>query len=151
MPNDARIELGHMKKDLAFVTRALRTHLRREHAEILGKFRPVNGEIAILNLIGTNPGMSQKALAEAIVLKKSALTKAVSELEKGGLIERRKTGNDLRFNALHLTADGEARLEALTAATRDKQDELLSALSHGEREQLFTLLWRLIRDLEARR
>ena len=39
------------------------------------------GQVAVLNLIDLNPGLTQKQLAKIVVLKKSALTKVVNELE----------------------------------------------------------------------
>ncbi|WP_425050587.1 MarR family winged helix-turn-helix transcriptional regulator [Psychromarinibacter sp. S121] len=144
-PED-EVSLGHLAKDIFFVMRALRAHLARENASLFERHDVASGEIAIVSLIGLNPGISQKQLAETVVLKKSALTKVVNHLEQTGIIERRKEADDKRFNALHLTERGEALRAAMTPDMLAQQEQVLSALSAAERGMLFELLWRVIDD-----
>ena len=143
--------LGHLNEDISFVTRILRAKILARHEPFLAKHQVANGEVAVLNLIGLNPGLTQKELALAVVLRKSALTKLVNELENRGLIERRKEGDDMRLNALYLTAEGEARLARLRPDMASLQNDLLTPLSQAERAILFELLWRLIDKDDANR
>lgn len=141
---DKGIHLGHLAGDLSFVTRVLRAHIQERNIAFYEAHRVAGGEVAVLNLIGLNPGMTQKDLARAVVLKKSALTKLVNEMEHSGLIERRKEGADLRLNALYLTARGAERLARMRPDMAALQELFLAPLSPGERVMLFELLWRLI-------
>lgn len=143
---DEDIRLGHLAGDLSFVTRILRARIQERNAPFFEAHAVAGGEVAVLNLIGINPGLTQKDLARAVVLKKSALTKLVNELERTGLIERRKEGADLRLNALYLTRRGEERLAAMRPDMAALQETFLAPLSPGERGMLFELLWRLIAD-----
>jgi DNA-binding MarR family transcriptional regulator len=138
------IRLGHLTTDLSFATRILRTQIQERNARFFRAHEAAGGEIAVMSLIAMNPGMTQKDLAQAVVLKKSALTKLVNEMDARGLIERRKECADLRLNALYLTPLGEERLARMRPEMSDLQDAFLSPLSPGERVILFELLWRLI-------
>ncbi len=142
-----RIELGHLSHDLSFVSRILRAHIVERNAPFFDAHGVAGGEVALLNLIGQNPGISQKGLAEVVVLKKSAITKLVNEMERNGLITRRKEGDDLRVNALHLTEGGQEKLARMRADMDALQSELLAVLSPAERGMLFELMWRLIDGL----
>lgn len=137
------IELGHLAEDISFVTRVLRAHIRARNAEFYRENDVASGGVALLCLIGLNPGISQNALAAAVVLKKSAVTKVISGMEEHGLVTRAKTRTDRRYNALHLTERGEAEWTRLRGEMRRQQDRLLAPLGDAERETLFALLGRL--------
>ena len=146
-PSPARQDgprLGHLAEDLSFVTRILRAEILDRNASFFAEHKLAGGEVAVLSLIALNPGLTQKDLADAVVLRKSALTKLVNEMERTGLIERRKEGADKRLNALYLTRDGEALTARMRQDMTRLQDRHLAPLSPGERALLFELLWRLI-------
>lgn len=140
-------DLGQLATDISFVTRILRSRIQDRNEAFLRDHAVAPGVVAALNIIGTNPGLTQKDLAKAVVLKKSALTKLVNEMEQAGLIERRKEGADMRLNALYLTSEGSTRLAAMRNDMVEIQATLMSPLSQAERAMLFELLWRLIGDL----
>lgn len=148
-PKDRGLLLGYLAEDISFVTRVLRTKVSKENVKFYSDHGVAGGEVVILSLIGLNPGTSQKELAEAVVLKKSALTKVVNEMEASGLIERRKGSDDKRFNTLHLTPAGEAKREAMRKDMAKLQDKLLAPLSPIERKELFRMLWQLTQDNHA--
>lgn len=148
-PRD-EVEFGHLAENLPFLTRVLRAFIRAENAVFYADSGLELGEIAILNLIGVNPGLSQNDLAAAVVLKKSAVTKIVKLLEARGLVERRKIKTDKRYNALTLTEAGKDKLAALRDRMNRQQSELLSVLNAEERDQLFVLLNRLVDHLGER-
>lgn len=142
-------QLGHLSEDISFVTRILRSKILLRNAPFFANHQAAAGEVAVLNLIGINPGLTQKELSQMVVLRKSALTKLVNELERGGLIERRKEGSDKRLNALYLTAEGESRLTRLRPDMARLQEDMLAPLSPAERAILFELLWRIIDEADA--
>lgn len=144
------VTLGHLGRDISFVSRVLRAWLLEHHAKVLATHDLAGGQVALLNLIAQNPGISQKQLADVVVLKKSALTKAINEMEAAALIERRKEGGDQRYNALYLSDTGTARVAALREDIEASQEHLMGALDPEERELFFSYLWRLIDSYEAR-
>lgn len=140
---DSGFSLGYLAEDISFATRVLRTRVQRENVKFYSDHSVASGEVALLSLIGLNPGTSQKELADVVVLKKSALTKVVNEMEKSDLIERSKGSDDKRFNMLHLTPKGEAKREAMRKDMARLQDKLLAPLSPIERKELFRMIWLL--------
>ena len=147
--SDGAVRLGHLALDLSFATRALRACLRTENASFYESHGVEAGGIAILSLIGLNPGISQKELAEAIVLKKSAMTKVVNQMEAQGLIVRRKGEGDKRINALYLTPHGTQHYNSMLSDMLERQSKLLAPLSQAERALFFEMMWRLIDQFEG--
>lgn len=142
-----RIELGVLAEDISFVSRILRAQIVARNSAIFARHGVASGEVALLHLISSNPGISQKEISRAVVLKKSALTKLVNEMERSGLIDRRKEGGDLRLNALYLTASGEAKLAGMGDDLAALRGGALEVFSPAEQAMLFELLWRLIDGL----
>lgn len=144
------VVLGPLRENLPFLTRALRAYIRAENADFYTDFGAEQGEIAILSVIGLNPGISQNDLAATLVFKKSAITKLVKELEARGLVQRAKVAADKRFNALELTPVGQRRYEKINERMAVQHAAFLEPFSPKECEELFTLLNRLYAHLGER-
>lgn len=139
-----RLKLGHLKNDLTFVTRILRAHILDRNAGLFDDHQIASGVVALLNLIGLNPGLTQKDISRLVVLKKPALTKAVNGMERDGLITRRKEGSDKRLTRLYLTEKGEEKLVHMKPDMARLQAKHVAVLSPAERAMLFEYLWRLV-------
>ncbi|MAM60256.1 MarR family transcriptional regulator [Maritimibacter sp. UBA3975] len=142
----AGFSFGRLSEDIAFLTRILRTRIQERNRGFFSAHDVAGGEVAVLNLIHSNPGLTQRDLSRMVVLRKSALTKLINEIERSGWIERRKEGSDKRLNALYLTPEGTTRLARMQQDMTALQDELLAPLTPAERAILFELLWKLIDD-----
>ena len=140
----SKIELGYLAEDISFMTRVLFAHVRLANAEFHREWDTVSGTLSLLSLIGLNPGISQNDLASTVVMKKSAVTKLIGELEAKGLVIRDKPKSDRRFNALSLSLDGEARWMELRGRLRERQEILLHPLNLRDRDRLFALMGRLV-------
>ncbi|MDT7581864.1 MAG: hypothetical protein QOK35_3128 [Pseudonocardiales bacterium] len=97
----------------------------------------------LLRAVAADEGRSQQALADQLGLLPSRLVALVDELEREGLLERRRNPRDRRHHALHLTDDGRARLRELGRIARDHGSDLLAPLDDAERATLGDLLARL--------
>ena len=104
----------------------------------------LGGALALMSLIGLNPGISQNDLAMTVVMKKSAVTKLIGELEAKGLVIRDKPKSDRRFNALSLSLEGEALWVELRDRLQERQEFLLQPLNLRDRDRLFGLMHRLV-------
>jgi DNA-binding MarR family transcriptional regulator len=144
------VELGPLRENLPFLTRALRAYIRAENAEFYAALDAEQGEIVVLSVIGLNPGMSQNELAATLVLKKSAITKLVKDLEARGYVQRAKSASDRRFNALELTATGKKRYAQISDLIARQNATFLEPFSQAERNELFGYLNRLYRHLGQR-
>jgi DNA-binding MarR family transcriptional regulator len=144
------VELGPLRENLPFLTRALRAYIRAENADFYAALDAEQGEIVVLSVIGLNPGMSQNDLAATLVFKKSAITKLVKDLEARGYLERAKSANDRRFNALELTPSGQERFARISDRIAQQNAVFLEPFSETERAELFGYLNRLYRHLGQR-
>ena len=149
-PERAGVQLGNLRESLPFLTRALRAHIRAENAHFFSDFETQQGEIVVICLIGLNPGTSQNEIASTLVIKKSAVTKVIKELEERGLVQREKVAADKRYNALSLTEAGRAKYDGISARMREQHEALVAPFSEAEQQMLFGLLNRLLEHLVDR-
>jgi len=93
-----------------------------------------------------NDGGSQQAIAELLGVNPTRMVFLTDELEKLGLVERRRNPADRRSHALYLTEAGTAMLARVREATRAHEAAITAGLSAAERGQLTALLQHLARD-----
>ncbi|MDD7972706.1 MarR family winged helix-turn-helix transcriptional regulator [Roseinatronobacter alkalisoli] len=134
------INLGHLRANLPFLSQTIRAFIRAENVEHFGDMHTEHGEIATLSLIRENQGISQNELAQHIVLKKSAVTSLIKNLEKRGLVQRRKVRSDRRYNALSLTPSGIEWHDQLMQRMEAQHNAMLGPFSTAESAMLFQLL-----------
>lgn len=96
-----------------------------------------------LNVLAGEGAVTQHALCKAVGIDPSSMVATIDELEKRGLVERRRHPLDRRAHALHVTDAGHETLARGQVLAGEAQDELLSPLGAEEREQLHELLLRL--------
>lgn len=139
-----RVELGYLSRDISFMSRVLRAHIRDCHAKVLRQNKTLSSRVATLSVISLNPGISQNDLAATLMLKNSAVTQLITDMEARGLVIRERSKSDRRFNTLRLSPEGEAQVNKIRSEVQSTQEELLSPLDHEERKVLFQLLGRLL-------
>jgi DNA-binding MarR family transcriptional regulator len=106
---------------------------------------------AVLNAIALADGASQQELGGRMGLDPSGLVGAIDELERMGLVERRRDPADRRRYAVGLTAEGTAMLRRARRLVTDNARELLGALDDTEVETLVELLGRVAAATELER
>jgi DNA-binding MarR family transcriptional regulator len=107
------------------------------------------GAISVMTVIAANPGIRQGAAAEALLIKRSNMTKLVNRLERQGLVRRRASGRDRRAVGLYLTPLGRRRLGALLPAVAAQDAESTMSLNARERRVLVELLGKLIKAMRS--
>jgi DNA-binding MarR family transcriptional regulator len=100
------------------------------------------GLFGILVIIDANPGLTQQALADAAHLDRSTMVTVIDKLEHRDLVERRAA--DRRSNGLFLTVPGIALLRSLRRKVARHERRVVQNLSEHEREQLVSLLQRIL-------
>jgi DNA-binding MarR family transcriptional regulator len=93
--------------------------------------------------LAANQGQSQQAIAQLIGVNATRMVFLVDELEKRGLIERRRNPADRRSHALYLTSEGADTLDRVRAVAAEHEAQLSASLTEAERAQLATLLRRV--------
>ena len=143
----AVIRAGWLASDLPFLTRSLRYLLRAQGEALRLEHQLESGDIGVLAVVSSNPGVTQNDLAASLVLKKSAVTRVVQRLEKRGFLTRRRSPQDRRANLLTLTESGEAISARVRAATMARHDQWFEAITPDERAVFFDVLFRLVDHL----
>jgi DNA-binding MarR family transcriptional regulator len=128
---------------LAFNLSSLGYAVSRGFTKILGPLDLHPREFAVLRAVGFQEGQSQQALADALRIPRSRMVAIVDELAARTLLERRAHPSDRRVRTLYLTGGGRELLGHAFAQAVEYEQQVGSALSPDEREQLLELLDRV--------
>lgn len=100
-------------------------------------------EFTLLMMVAGNPGASQSGVCEALGIQKANCVPTMSELERRGLIIRRKSTNDARSYELHITNKGKRILQRAGELQSSHEQRLIDRIGLEGREQLLRLLGKL--------
>jgi DNA-binding MarR family transcriptional regulator len=101
-------------------------------------------EFGALSVLVEEGPLSQQRLGERQGVDRTTMVAVVDQLERGGLVERRRNPDDRRAYSLHATTKGRRVLRQASEATRRAEDEFLAPIPAGERRRLKQILQRLI-------
>lgn len=102
-------------------------------------------EFTILMLVKSNPGLTQKQLAQTLAVSAPNITILLDRLVDKGWIERLRSEKDRRVQHIRLTADGAELAERSHQLSLGCEYEMLKHLSEGERIMLLELLDKVAR------
>jgi DNA-binding MarR family transcriptional regulator len=130
--------------------------IRRAHQLAVGIFMEETGEFditpvqfAILNALIDDPGEDQVTLAAKVAFDAATFGSVIGRLEAKGWVRREPDVQDRRRKLLWVTAEGErAAVEAKRAVSK-AQARILGPLQAAERQQLVTLLGKLVTGHEG--
>ncbi|MBZ2198245.1 MarR family winged helix-turn-helix transcriptional regulator [Occultella gossypii] len=109
-------------------------------AERVATLGVVPGDVGLLRLIATHPGVSQRALADLLGVGPSRVVALVDGLERKGLAQRTRSETDRRHHELSLTAAGRSVLTDMRELGAAHEADLLRGLTVAERHTLGSLL-----------
>ena len=101
------------------------------------------GLLCALVAIGANPGVRAGALGDALLIRRSNMTKLVDALERRGLVRRLPSDLDRRSVELSLTPAGTATVDKIMPEVMGYEDSMLAPLSVHERRIFLGLLGKL--------
>lgn len=96
------------------------------------------------------PGLTQQALAEKLLVGRSAMSMLLPVLERRGLIERRSDEADKRLRRLWLTPAGEALTRQAMAIHVAEIEAMMTVLSDAECNAVGEMMRRVGKALETR-
>ena len=134
------------ESSIAFLLVQLGFHLARRFGERLAPLGLEQRHAGMLVRLAENDGRSQQAIGELIGVNATRMVFLTDELERLGLVERRRNPADRRSHALHLTEAGTAMLARVREVTAAHEADVTASLSAAERGELTALLQRLVRD-----
>lgn len=114
--------------------------------ELFGPDTLSPGRMTALCIIGTQPGINQSALADALRVNRASVVKVIDALESMGYVERQSIPDDRRSYALAITPEGREELRRLTALSRRYEESIAAQLTGRERKTLIRLLAKVAAD-----
>src|SRR4051812_1428357 len=109
------------------------------------------GVLVTLARIGAGDGVTQRRLMDELGLTSGTVSVRMDRLVADGLVERRADPGSKRATRITLTARGRDLVDRVVPAHLTNERRLLAALDDGEREQLATLLRKLLVEFEGSR
>ena len=134
--DDNGITLGRLGNYLGFRLRRVQNQLSRDFQARATAWNLRAGMFSSLEVIASNPGMSQVELSAEVGLDKSAIVPLVDDLEARGWVERTRSPHDRRRNELKITKTGRAELDKLFAVLDETEHDALAVLARDERETI---------------
>jgi DNA-binding MarR family transcriptional regulator len=142
----AAIDYGPLADWVGFNLRMAQTAAFQAFSRLASEIGTRPGRFATLMLIGRNPGISQTALSRANGRDKSSLTPVLNDLERRGLVIRRRTRTDQRAYRLSLTPAGRRLLAALTRCAREHERKLDRIVGAKDQKDFVRVLRRIIAE-----
>ena len=137
---------------LSRVTRLAR-HLDRARRLVFATHDLESWEFDVLTALrraGTPYELSPGRLLTQTLVTSGTMTNRIDRLAAKGLVERRPDPTDRRGVRVRLTAKGQNRVDAALAGLLDHERALLAGLDETDRDQLATLLRRLLTPFDER-
>lgn len=128
---------------LGFRVRMAHIALYREFMSALAHVEVTQRQVAVLWLIGANPGLSQGDLAAALAMDGATMVSVIDRLAEEGRVVRRQGESDRRRRELHLTPAGMKTLKGAKAAIARLEKRAAAGLSEKEFAVLLATLGKL--------
>jgi len=105
----------------------------------------------VMKELGRRGPLTMTALAEAMCLAVSTLTRVVDQLERSGRVQRTAAEADRRVREVALTPSGSALLRTMEGRIRRSEKDVLERLTAADREGLLRGLRQLVQALDGGR
>ena len=143
----ASATVGLSKHSVAAWLRLTRVYHKvdRASAEHLSAYGLSVGQFDVLAQVGAREGITQKELAEKLLVTKSNVCQILGRMEERGLVSRRQEG---RAKRLFLTEEGRRLFDEVVPSQEELIDRLLSSVPSEDHDLLSKTLGRLDRALQ---
>ncbi len=98
----------------------------------------------VMTMVAADPSLSQRGISDRLGLDPNIIVSVVDDLERRGLVTRRRSPHDRRRHVLTTTPDGQRILTDANHRIEAAERGLLDPLSAGEAEHLRDLAQRIL-------
>lgn len=144
------IELGWLGGAIGFNLRVAQEASVRAYLRSVADTGTLAWRFAILAFIDLNPGLTQAALARAVMRDTSSLTSVLDDLCDRRLVTRIRPNHDRRSYALRITPLGIKAMEGLKAKVQAHERELDRLFTKEQRSALIEMLKQITSGLSVR-
>jgi DNA-binding MarR family transcriptional regulator len=135
------------ENDDCFAIRQAARHMSQLYDRYLSRADVTSSQFNILATIKRGSNLTMIQLAQAMVIDRTTLVRALRPLLRNGLVANEANGNGMRRLQLTLTADGRARLEEAMVHWRAAQDDFQLQFGQQQAAALRNELFRLTREV----
>lgn len=128
---------------LGFQLRMAQAAVYRDFAAAMGELGLTQRQIAVLEIVGAVPGVSQVDIAAQLSTDRATMMAIVDRLQDRELIVRRRSNEDRRRQELHLTPAGADAVKRAREVIAQHEKRLTDRFSPEELAALFDALRRL--------
>jgi DNA-binding MarR family transcriptional regulator len=140
---DGPLDFGRIDTLLGYHLRRAQVLMFQDFAEAMAETGISPGQIGVLLLVATNPGVNQTTVGNALGIDRSTLVSMLDRLEERKVVARTPSPRDRRSHALVLTAKGQEFLASLLPRLDKHEQRIAARLSASERATLVALLRRI--------
>ncbi|MBX5204594.1 MarR family transcriptional regulator [Rhizobium sp. NZLR1] len=137
------LDVGRLGDLLGFHLRMAHVAIYRDFAETMEELRLTQKQLAVMELVAGNPGVSQIDLANTLGTDRATMMALVNRLAARDFIERRPSAADRRRQELHLTEAGRATLARARALIAMHEQRFIELFSPDEMDALLAALKRI--------
>jgi DNA-binding MarR family transcriptional regulator len=137
------LDLGGLEGLAGLHLRLAQAAVHRRFLELLAPLDATQKQVAVLWLIGANPGVSQIQLATVLAMDRATMMAIVDRLDDRGLIDRRRSTVDRRRQELALTPAGEAVLREAKTLIAEHERQIEEAVGSRHMPAFLAALKRL--------
>ena len=135
------------ENDDCFAIRQAARHISQLYERYLSQADVTSSQFNILATIKRGSKLTMIELAQAMVIDRTTLVRALRPLQRNGLVANEANGNGVRRLELTLTASGHARLEEAMVYWRLARDEFQRQFGQQQAAALRDELFRLTREV----
>jgi DNA-binding MarR family transcriptional regulator len=106
-------------------------------------------QFTVLAAVEQNEGMSQTELVTITGIDRSTLAEMIRRMIEKGLLDRERTENDQRANAVRIAASGKKALRSARMASERVERTLLSSLAAADRTKFLKMLSSVVGQAET--
>ncbi|HPF45278.1 MAG: MarR family transcriptional regulator [Alphaproteobacteria bacterium] len=110
-----------------------------------GKFGIAHTEWRVMAVLGVSPGISAGQVAQKTAMDKVAVSRAINNMIKDGLIKREFSDADKRRSELKLSKNGRKMYEKIVPLVQNYEQKLMETLNQDEQAVLDLILNKLTR------
>jgi DNA-binding MarR family transcriptional regulator len=118
------------------------------YMEEVGKSGLTHRQFTVLSAVDSSEGKSQTELVKVTGIDRSTLADLVSRLMAQGYLQRKRSKEDARTNAVRLTLIGKKLLKTAQASAEDLDRKLLSHFAVADRRMMMDCLGNLAGEMD---
>jgi len=126
--DDVTVNTGGLKSSIGFSLRRAQLSMYGDFVHFMKHLEVRPSQFAVLVLLLENPGISPSSVSFTLGIQKANFVSLNYELERRGLVERRRLSHDRRAIALHLTPLGQSFSKKVVSAHAKLEKSLADRL-----------------------